>query len=155
MDCTAWRKRGSIADLLAIKAKLTTAAAHLLSVYAPMDEQIGENAKAQTARELIVQWYMGQHPKAALTLDILAEKMFLNKYYLSHLFTREYGVSPMRYAANVRLNRADAILASGKYSVAETAAAIGFESPFSFSRFYKEHRGYSPMQFLAGRKNGK
>ena len=155
MDCTAWRKRGGIADLLAIKAKLTTAAAHLLSVYAPMDEQIGENAKAQTARELIVQWYMGQHPKAALTLDILAEKMFLNKYYLSHLFTREYGVSPMRYAANVRLNRADAILASGKYSIAETAAAIGFESPFSFSRFYKEHRGYSPMQFLAGRKNGK
>ena len=101
-----------------------------------------ENAKAQTIRDTIVHWYAGEQPKKALTLDILAEKMFLNKYYLTHLFTKEYGMPPMQYAANVRLNRADAILASGRFN----------ESPFSFSRFYKSHRGYSPAQFLSGRR---
>lgn len=152
MDCTAWRKRSRLTDLLAIKARLITTAAHLVSVYAQQSGGTVENAKAQTIRDTIVHWYAGEQPKKALTLDILAEKIFLNKYYLTHLFTKEYGMPPMQYAANVRLNRADAILASGRFNIAETAAAVGFERPFSFSRFYKSHRGYSPAQFLSGRR---
>ena len=77
MDCTAWRKRSRLTDLLAIKARLITTAAHLVSVYAQQSGGTVENAKAQTIRDTIVHWYAGEQPKKALTLDILAEKIFL------------------------------------------------------------------------------
>lgn len=152
MDCSALRKRSSMSDLLAIKAKLTAVTAHLTAVYAEPKTLRSGNETAQSIRDIIIQWYAGEWPKKALTLDILAEKTYLNKYYLTHLFTEEYGISPMRYAANIRLNRADAILASGRFNIAQTATAVGFDSPFSFSRFYKTHRGYSPAQFLRAQK---
>lgn len=148
LECFELRAKGDIFSLLTIKSKITASVAHLISCYGQTDAQNSDNEIARHIRSFIIEWYASDLPKKMLTLDDLSGSLFLSKYHLSRLFTKAYGISPMRWANSVRIHRADAMLASGRFNISETAAAIGFESPFSFSRFYKTQRGFPPTMLL-------
>lgn len=54
------------------------------------------------------------------------------------------GVAPLEYRSRLRIERADELLRSGSFTVAEVAASLGFFDTAHFCRTYKKLRGVPP-----------
>ncbi|MGG6312159.1 AraC family transcriptional regulator [Paenibacillus macerans] len=95
----------------------------------------------------LVKNYIDVHFKSTITLESLAEEAHINKYYLSHLFKKTYGVSPVKYLNQVRMDTAKFLLESTNYSVLEISEIIGFKSQSYFSQTFKREIGLAPLDY--------
>jgi AraC-like DNA-binding protein len=69
-------------------------------------------------------------------------------HYIVAKFRARYGVSPGAYLFSKRMDHAKGLLLSGQ-SVARVSQALGYSSPYNFSRAFKKHFGYPPSQSKA------
>ncbi len=58
----------------------------------------------------------------------------MNKYYLVHSFSKEYGVSPINYLIGRRIEESRYLLADTNHSLSQISHMLGFSSPSYFSR---------------------
>ena len=82
-----------------------------------------------------------------LTVMEVASACNIDDRYLYNLFIKHTGQSPKQYMNQVRLERAKALLRESSCPMAEVAAAVGFEDPLAFSRFFSRHCGLSPTAY--------
>ena len=110
-----------------------------------------EQETAQQLSELTqkVLGYIGEHLPEPLSLDELADRFYVSKYYLSHAFTREAGVSVYRYLMMRRLLLARQLLLAGE-PAGQVCRSCGFSDYTSFYRAFKSEYGISPRDFVAG-----
>lgn len=97
-----------------------------------------------------VRHYIDQHYKENVTLDILAETVSINKFYMAHAFKQEYGISPINYLIFCRIREAKRLLAETDLSLSQIAAVLGFSSSSYFSQSFRSAEGISPTEY---RKN--
>jgi AraC-like DNA-binding protein len=81
-----------------------------------------------------------------LNLDVLSDTQFTSKFHLLRLFKKYYGVTPMQYLIDRRIEKSKEHLRNGM-PVAQTCFAVGFESPSSFSTLFKNKIGIAPVEF--------
>lgn len=94
-----------------------------------------------------VKRYIDLHFKEALTLDQLADKAHINKYYLVHAFKEEYGVSPINYMITRRIVESKYLLAETDLTLTQIAQLLGFSSPSYFSQAFRKTQGVSPIDY--------
>ncbi len=82
-----------------------------------------------------------------ITLDTLADLTHMNKYYLTHAFTKYTGVSPIHYLNNCRIEQSKNLLEATDYSVAQIASSLGFSSQAYFSQAFRKYIGSSPNEY--------
>ena len=92
--------------------------------------------------------YITDHIQEDLSLEDIADQMFVSKYHLSHAFTREVGVSVYRYVMLRRLMMARQLLQAGE-SAGQVCRSCGFSEYTSFYRAFKSEYGVSPRTFAA------
>ncbi|EOS71911.1 hypothetical protein C818_00057 [Lachnospiraceae bacterium MD308] len=95
----------------------------------------------------IVRRYIENHFKESLTLDDLAAVAHVSKYYLVHVFSREYGTSPINYLLSCRIQESLYLLAETRMSLSQIAGMLGFSSPSYFSQSFRRIQGMSPMAY--------
>ena len=95
--------------------------------------------------------YIDHHYSEEVTLDDLAALSHLNKYYLSHIFSKSYGVAPINYLLERRILNSKELLKNTDYSITHIAHMTGFSSANYFSQSFKKHTGIT----AAYRKNFK
>ena len=100
-----------------------------------------------------VKRYIDLHFKEALTLDQLAEDAHMSKYYLSHAFKREYGVSPINYMIGKRIEESKYLLAETDLSMSQIAQLLGFSSLSYFSQVFRRTQAVTPMAYRQNTKN--
>lgn len=94
----------------------------------------------KSSRECIkLKQYMEANYNQNITLDTLAQVSHLNKYYMVHTFTRQFGCSPMNYLMEVRIKASKELLASTDYSITEVAQSSGFSSQSYFAQCFLKH----------------
>ena len=94
----------------------------------------------KSSRECIkLKQYMEANYNQNITLDTLAHVSHLNKYYMVHAFTRQFGCSPMNYLMEVRIKASKELLASTDYSITEVAQSSGFSSQSYFAQCFLKH----------------
>ncbi len=91
--------------------------------------------------------YIDIHYRENLTLDTIAQAVHISKYHLAHIFSREYGVSPIQYMLQLRLQECRELLRTSDYSVAHIARMTGFSSPSYFSQRFGKAEGMTPAQY--------
>lgn len=64
-------------------------------------------------------------------------------HYICKLFKETYGTSPHAYLLSKRMDHAAHLLSEGQ-SVSAVSAALGYSSPYNFSRAYKKYFSYAP-----------
>ena len=94
-----------------------------------------------------VKRYIDLHFKEALTLEQLAEESHMSKYYLSHAFKREYGVSPINYMISRRIEESKYLLAETDLSMSQIAQLLGFSSLSYFSQVFRRTQAVTPMEY--------
>jgi AraC family transcriptional regulator, arabinose operon regulatory protein len=83
----------------------------------------------------------------ALTVEQMAKAAHLSASRFAHVFSREVGVSPMRYLENARVERAKDLLKASGAPIRQVCIQVGFASPFHFSRRFRARVGMSPSEF--------
>lgn len=99
-----------------------------------------------------VRRYIDLHFKEALTLEQLAEESHMNKYYLSHAFKREYGISPINYMISKRIEESKYLLAETDLSMSQIAQLLGFSSLSYFSQVFHRTQAVSPKEYRQSQK---
>lgn len=94
-----------------------------------------------------IKLHIDSHYQDTLSLDTLAEFVHLNKYYLAHLFSEAYGISPIHYLLERRLLHSKELLKTSSYSITQIAQVTGFSSANYFSQAFKKHTGMTPRQY--------
>ncbi len=91
--------------------------------------------------------YLQEHYSEKISLDQIAENMYLSPFYISKIFKSETGDAPIRHLINIRLDHAMELLKSGfQGSIKEIAIKVGYEDVYHFSKAFKKKYGVSPSQ---------
>lgn len=81
-----------------------------------------------------------------LSVSEIADELSLNRHYLTRIFKQTKNMSIQQYIIDIRMEKAIELLRDG-YSVTETANAVGYGDPFTFSRMFTKKYGKSPNNF--------
>ena len=87
--------------------------------------------------------YIHQNLDQPVSVERLAEMVYMSRTSFYQTFRDVMHVSPLQYAKGVKLVRAQALIQEGK-NASEAGYMVGYNSPAQFSREYKRHFGYSP-----------
>lgn len=91
--------------------------------------------------------YFQDHYSEKISLDHIAENMYLSPFYISKIFKSETGDTPINYLINIRLERAKILLENGDNgSIQEIAAMVGYDDAYHFSKLFKKRYGMSPSE---------
>lgn len=91
--------------------------------------------------------YFEDHYNEKISLDHIAENMYLSPFYISKIFKSETGDTPIRHLINIRLEKAKEMLEAGQgASIQEVAASVGYDDAYHFSKLFKKRFGISPSQ---------
>ena len=80
-------------------------------------------------------------------MDTLAAFCHLNKYYLSHSFNECYGIPPIKYLNQKRIEESKRLLETTNFSVLQIASIVGFSSQSYFSQTFKKAVGQTPLEY--------
>ena len=75
--------------------------------------------------------------------------------YIKKLFVKKFGVPPIKYSIQLRINYACDLLKSELYTISQIAEICGFNDIYFFSRQFKEYVGISPTEFFKKYKSSK
>ena len=142
-----------------------------------IEEDFGEEASLQVARELVVylkrpggqrqfseplrlqvdstdpfsslMTWMAGNLSADLSVEALASRVSLSRRHFTRLFQSAFGSSPAEVVEGLRLDEARTLLSSPHATVAGVASAVGFSSADSFRRAFARRFGISPKHYRA------
>ena len=91
--------------------------------------------------------YFEDHYSEKISLDQIAENMYLSPFYISRIFKSETGDTPIRHLINIRLEKAKELLENGfDGSIQEVAAEVGYDDVYHFSKLFKKRFGMPPSK---------
>lgn len=94
-----------------------------------------------------IQSYFEDHYAEKISLDQIAENMYLSPFYISRIFKSETGNTPIHYLIDIRLERARDILEKGQCnSIQEVASMVGYEDAYHFSKLFKKKYHVPPSK---------
>ena len=82
-----------------------------------------------------------------LSLSLLEEKLHLNKYYISHLFSKKLGLRFNDYINSLRISEACRYLLNTDTSITEISELVGFNTQRTFNRAFIKAMGMTPGEY--------
>ncbi|MEO8627224.1 MAG: AraC family transcriptional regulator [Betaproteobacteria bacterium] len=111
----------------------------------------GTTARSALQPRAVAQAVQFMHENYAkdLSLNDIASAVHLSPFHLARMFKQTLGVAPHQHLIEIRVNSARALLSagSGKRSLAEIAAAVGFSDQSHLTRHFKRLTGVTPSHF--------
>ena len=153
----------SLLSLLCCKEKGEALTSRIEKIYActgfdQIEEIIGE-ALAELEEDLtpgeelparaiaLVEQYIRAHYEEPLSLDLLAEKVYLTPHYLSSIFIQEKGIGINKYIKNLRMEKARELLTGTNMKISEICERVGYSNLSYFCRTFRNEFGMTPEQY--------
>lgn len=108
----------------------------------PRPEQTDPSGKIQESIH-----YMSEHLEKEITVDTLANRVFLSPFHFIRLFKKVTGKTPHNYLLDLRITHAKYYLKATDKSVKEISFLCGFSNESSFCNTFKKRIGSSPLQY--------
>ena len=86
------------------------------------------------------------NPAAPLTVETMAEMVFLSRSAFAERFKEATGLAPMRYLQNWRLQVALDLLTTTTDTVVSVAEQVGYASEVSFRQAFRKDLGFTPAE---------
>lgn len=94
----------------------------------------------------IMQLILSDYPQK-LSLEDMAEAASCHPVHAIRCFQSEYGTTPGKALTTLRLNKAEELLTTTTLTCEEISEAVGFSSPYYFSRLFKKQFQIPPLQY--------
>lgn len=98
--------------------------------------------------------YLDSNYSKDISLDTLAVLSHLNKYYLSHEFTRYYGISPINYLNRRRIQVCKDLLENTDHDISTIAHLTGFSSQSYLAQSFRKYCQITPKEYRRMAKQG-
>lgn len=133
-------KTGLVTDYAAAKGYLLALTGEMFS----HTEFIDKPGDQDTIKRILS--YCIENYTKPLTLEYLAKELYLNKYYISHIFSERLNIHYKDFITQLRLDHACELLKKN-VNVTETAYASGFSSMKTFNRTFLKYMKMSPREY--------
>ena len=110
------------------------------------DLEVGKQSKA-TKDISFIKHYLETYYHESIQLEALASMTHLSRFYISHSFKKEIGMSPMEYLIDIRIKESKILLRTTNYSISQVADIVGFTTPTYFSKQFRKSTGISPTDY--------
>lgn len=91
--------------------------------------------------------YMQDHLTETISVQQLADMVYVSKSYLSRAFKQKTGLSLMEYLNSLRMEAAKAMLAASNMNTEEIAYRTGYHSTKFFYRAFRAYTGMSTREY--------
>jgi two-component system response regulator YesN len=91
--------------------------------------------------------YIKANSDKKITIDEIAQIVYLSPCYLSRIFKQNLGCTLMEYLTQIRVENAKMMLRNPKYNITQVAEESGFEDPGYFTRVFKKIEGITPSRY--------
>ena len=91
--------------------------------------------------------YIQKNYSEDISLITLSQHLNISSVYLSQLFKKELGTSPIKFIINYRIERAKELLKETDDTIYNIAVKVGFWESKHFSKTFKRVTGVTPMQY--------
>jgi AraC-like DNA-binding protein len=96
--------------------------------------------------------YINENLDGDLSIDSIASRVYINRYYLMHNFKSQTGYTLHNYILQKRLAKAEALVKKG-LQAGSISEQCGFQDYSSFVRVFKKSFGLSPKQYYKAVKD--
>lgn len=103
--------------------------------------------KSQIIFEKASDYILTNYSNHELSVQKLADYLYISPSYLNLLFKKESGTTFLKYLINIRLTKAKDLLKSSPLSISAVAEKVGYPDVSYFSYFFKKNIGKSPREF--------
>ena len=94
-----------------------------------------------------IQDYIDAHYTEALTLQSMGDALHVSPYYLSHVFKKTLGYSPMQYLLRRRIGEAQTLLLTTRLPVGQIAEMVGYDTQSYFNLQFTKQIGMAPGRY--------
>jgi two-component system response regulator YesN len=91
--------------------------------------------------------YVSLHLDKKISLDEVAEHLFLNPSYFSRLFKKEMGETYIEYVSRMKVARAKELLDQTNLTVGKICEMLGYDNHSYFVKMFKTVAGVTPMEY--------
>lgn len=91
--------------------------------------------------------YINRHLNEVLTLDEVADQVYLSGYYFGKLFKKEVGMNFVDYVNEKKISRSMILLQDSTWSIDSIAHSLGFSQASYFSKIFKRVTNISPREY--------
>jgi len=90
---------------------------------------------------------MEQNLDKKLSLDEIAEEAGYSPSYLTTIFRKNTGYSPLSYFSHLKISKACEYLDFSKFKIKEISFRMGYSDPYYFSKDFQKKMGLSPRNY--------
>ncbi|SDM80999.1 response regulator [Acetanaerobacterium elongatum] len=91
--------------------------------------------------------YLNKHYSDPITLQQMADEIYVSPSYISRMFKKELGVNFVDYLNEIRISRAKDLLGDINYKTYEVADSVGISNPHYFSKLFRRYVGMTPSEY--------
>ena len=91
--------------------------------------------------------YLQEHYSEQVTLNDVADSVYVSTCYVSRMFKKELGRNFVDYLNGIRMDKAKELLRDPQYKTYEVAEKVGIPDAHYFSRLFKKLVGVTPTEF--------
>lgn len=91
--------------------------------------------------------YIQNHYGMPVKIEEISDYVGINRSYLSALFRKYTGLSPIKYLQNFRITKAQYMLTVTEHTIESIALSCGYQSAEAFHKIFKQTTGISPKTY--------
>ncbi|MDA3847276.1 MAG: response regulator [Vallitaleaceae bacterium] len=91
--------------------------------------------------------FIHENYNTTISLQDLADEVFVSTYYLSRMFTKELNKNFVDYLSEVRMEMACTLLNDPFYKTYEVSEKVGISDAHYFSKLFKKYIGMTPTEY--------
>ncbi|MEH7093735.1 response regulator transcription factor [Neobacillus vireti] len=95
--------------------------------------------------------YVSMNLEKRISLEEVANHLFLNQSYFSRLFKKEMGETFVEYVTKMKITRAKELLEQTTNSVGKICERLGYDNQSYFIKLFKNHVGVTPVEYRGGK----
>jgi len=110
-------------------------------------EELTPRASRHHELAMRIMSYVNHHYREPISNELLARQFHISVGHLGHLFTEEFGISPVNYQISRRMSDAQWMLIQTDKSVNRIAQEVGYENPYHFTNLFTRRIGLHPKEY--------
>ncbi len=91
--------------------------------------------------------FIHEHYNEQVTLNEVAEHIYVSTFYISRIFKKELGKNFVDYLNEIRIEKAKELMSEIKYKTYEIAELVGIPDAHYFSKLFKKYEGLTPTEY--------